>query len=54
VADLLRLRKRTKEIAALLKVSPSAIAFHCTTIRKKLGLTKEPMNLVSYPRVSSQ
>jgi PAS domain S-box-containing protein len=54
VADLLRLGKRTKEIAALLKVSPSAIAFHRTNIRTKLGLTKKPMNLVSYLRVIAQ
>ena len=54
VADLLRLGKRTKEIAALLKVSPSAIAFHRNRIRAKLGLTRKPMNLVSYLRVMSQ
>ena len=54
VADLLRLGKRTKEIAALLKVSPSAIAFHRNNIRAKLGLTRTPKNLVSYLRVMSQ
>lgn len=54
VADLLRLGKRTKEIAALLKVSPSAIAFHRNNIRAKLGLTRTPKNLVSYLRVLSQ
>jgi PAS domain S-box-containing protein len=54
VADLLRLGKRTKEVAALLKVSPSAIAFHRNNIRAKLGLTRTPKNLVSYLRVMSQ
>ena len=54
VADLLRLGKRTKEIAALLKVSTSAIAFHRNNIRAKLGLTRTPKNLVSYLRVMSQ
>ena len=54
VADLLRLGKRTKEIATLLKVSPSAVAFHRNNIRAKLGLTRKPMNLVSYLRVMSQ
>jgi PAS domain S-box-containing protein len=54
VADLLRLGKRTKEIAALLKVSLSAIAFHRNNIRAKLGLTRTPKNLVSYLRVMGQ
>jgi PAS domain S-box-containing protein len=54
VADLLRQGKRTKAIATLLKVSPSAIAFHRNNIRAKLGLTRKPMNLVSYLRVMSQ
>ena len=54
IADLLRLGKRTKEVAALLKVSPSAIAFHRGNIRAKLGLTRKPMNLVSCLRVMGQ
>jgi len=54
VADLLRLGKRTKDIAVLLKVSPSAVAFHRNNIRAKLGLTRKPANLVSYLRVMSQ
>ena len=54
VADLLRLGKRTKEIAALLKVSASAISFHRNNIRAKLGLSRKPMNLVSYLRVMSE
>ena len=51
VADLLRLGKRTKEIAALLKVSPSAVAFHRHNIRTKLGLAKTSTNLISYLRL---
>ena len=54
VADLLRQGKRTKAIATLLKVSPSAVSFHRNNIRAKLGLTRKPMNLVSYLRVMSQ
>jgi PAS domain S-box-containing protein len=54
VADLLRLGKRTKEIATLLKVSASAVAFHRNNIRAKLGLTRKPMNLISYLRVMAQ
>ena len=54
VADLIRLGKRTKDVAALLKVSPSAVAFHRTRIRAKLGLTRKPLNLVSSLRVLSQ
>ncbi len=52
IADLLRLGKRTKEIAAMLGVSPSAIAFHRKNIRAKFGLTRQPMNLVSYLRAT--
>jgi PAS domain S-box-containing protein len=51
VADLLRLGRRTKEIAALLKVSPSAVSFHRNNIRAKLSLTRTATNLVSYLRV---
>ncbi|HSB69157.1 MAG TPA: PAS domain S-box protein [Candidatus Methylomirabilis sp.] len=54
IADLLRLGKRTKEIAALLHVSVSAIAFHRNNIRTKLGLKRRPMNLVSYLRAMAQ
>ncbi len=54
VADLVRLGKRTKEIARLLHVSPSAIAFHRNSLRIKLGLTGQPINLVSYLRTMAQ
>ncbi|MEW5724039.1 MAG: PAS domain S-box protein [Thermodesulfobacteriota bacterium] len=53
VADLIRAGKRTKEIAALLKVSESAVTFHRANIRNKLGLTHKPTNLVSYLRLIS-
>ena len=52
IADLLRVGKRTKDIATLLRVSPSAIAFHRNNIRAKLGLTRKPMNLVSFLRAA--
>ncbi len=54
VADLVRLGKRTKEIARLLHVSPSAIAFHRNNVRIKLGLTGRPINLVSYLRTMAE
>jgi DNA-binding CsgD family transcriptional regulator len=54
VADLVRLGKRTKEIARLLHVSPSAIAFHRNNLRTKLGLTSRPINLVSYLRTMAE
>lgn len=54
VADLVRLGKRNKEIARLLHVSPSAIAFHRNNLRGKLGLTGRPVNLVSYLRTMAQ
>jgi PAS domain S-box-containing protein len=54
VADLVRLGKRTKEIARLLHVSPSAIAFHRNNLRGKLGLNGRPINLVSYLRTMAQ
>ncbi len=54
VADLVRLGKRTKEIARLLHVSPSAIMFHRNNLRTKLGLTGRPINLVSYLRTMAQ
>jgi PAS domain S-box-containing protein len=50
IADLLRQGKRTKEIAGLLKVSRNAVTFHWNNIRAKLGLTRRPINLVSYLR----
>jgi PAS domain S-box-containing protein len=54
VADLVRLGKRSKDIARLLHVSPSAITFHRNNLRTKLGLTGRPINLVSYLRTMAQ
>ena len=48
VAELVRQGKTTKEIAAFLNVSPSAISFHRSNIRKKLGLCNKTMPLNSY------
>jgi PAS domain S-box-containing protein len=50
IADLLRQGKRTKDIARLLRVTHSAVTFHRNNIRAKLGLTRRPINLVSYLR----
>jgi PAS domain S-box-containing protein len=48
IANLIRLGKTNKEISELLKSSPRTIEFHRENIRKKLGLTKEKMNLRSF------
>lgn len=45
IADLIRKGKTTKEIAKLLKLSPTTIATHRQNIRKKLTLTNKKMNL---------
>jgi PAS domain S-box-containing protein len=54
ITDLLRKGKSTKEIALLLRVSHSAVTFHRNNIRAKLGLTRQPINLVSYLRTMAQ
>jgi DNA-binding CsgD family transcriptional regulator len=54
IAELVRLGKRTKEVAELLHVSPSAITFHRNNLRAKLGLTGRPITLVSYLRTMAQ
>ena len=48
IVDLVRNGKRTKEIAEFLHISTNAVSFHRKRIRKKLGLTGEKINLVSY------
>lgn len=48
VADLVKNGKTTKEISALLKVSPAAISFHRANIRNKLGIANRKVNLVRY------
>jgi PAS domain S-box-containing protein len=50
VADLIMEGRRTKEIADILKVSCSAVAFHRSNIRAKLGLRRKSTNLVSFLR----
>jgi PAS domain S-box-containing protein len=48
IVDLIRNGKRTKEIAEFLHISTNAVSFHRKRIRKKLGLTGEKINLISY------
>ena len=48
VADLIRDGKRSKEIAALLGLSPSSVQWHRKNIREKLGLTHQKVNLATY------
>jgi PAS domain S-box-containing protein len=54
VADMVLAGKRSKEIAGLLRISESAVAFHRANIRNKLGLKKQSVNLVSYLRSISK
>lgn len=45
IANLIRQGKTTKEIAGLLRLSPSTIAGHRQNIRKKFDLTNKKLNL---------
>jgi len=48
IADLIRQGKSSKEIAAALRVTPSAISFHRNNIRRKFGLLNKRTNLRAY------
>jgi PAS domain S-box-containing protein len=48
VTDLIKQGKTSKEIAAMLYVSPKAVSFHRGNIRKKLGLLNKKINLKSF------
>ena len=50
VADLIRHGRTADEIAEILTVSPTTVAFHRRNIRKKLGLRGKKINLRSYLR----
>jgi PAS domain S-box-containing protein len=54
VADMVMAGKRSKEIAALLRISDSAVAFHRANVRRKLGLKNRSANLVSFLRSISK
>lgn len=53
VANLVKLGKRTKEIAAVMHLSPGTISIHRKNIRKKLHLTNEKTNLQSILSLNS-
>ncbi len=48
IANLIKTGKTTKEIGKLLGISPGAINFHRNNIRKKLGLSRKKINLISH------
>jgi DNA-binding CsgD family transcriptional regulator len=48
IVDLIKKNKTTKEIARLLKLSPTTIATHRQNIRKKLNLTNKKANLRTF------
>ncbi|MDD3846923.1 MAG: LuxR C-terminal-related transcriptional regulator [Syntrophorhabdaceae bacterium] len=48
IADLIRSGRSTKQIAEVLNMEPGAVNFHRTNIRKKLGINKVKINLMSY------
>lgn len=48
IADLIRNGKNTKEIAAMLGLSPSSVQWHRKNIRAKLQLTHKKTNLRTY------
>jgi PAS domain S-box-containing protein len=48
IADFIKHGKTSKEIAAILNVSPKSVSFHRGNLRKKLGLLNKKMNLRTY------
>jgi PAS domain S-box-containing protein len=48
IADLIKMGKKTREIAALLNISHSGVCFHRNNIRRKLGILNKKKNLRSY------
>lgn len=48
VANLIKQGKRTKDIAEVLNLSPGTISIHRKTIRRKLGLANQSVNLYSF------
>ncbi len=48
VVQLLRLGKTSKEIASLLGISKECVDFHRNRLRKKLGLNKQKVSLISH------
>nr|WP_321469156.1 response regulator [uncultured Desulfobulbus sp.] len=53
VANLIKMGKRTKEIAALMHLSPGTIGIHRRNIRKKLDLTHQKINLQTTLAINS-
>ncbi|MBV5316571.1 MAG: response regulator [Desulfobulbaceae bacterium] len=53
VANLVKLGKRTKEIAAIMHLSPGTISIHRKNIRKKLDLTHQKTNLQTMLSINS-
>jgi DNA-binding response OmpR family regulator/DNA-binding CsgD family transcriptional regulator len=54
IADLIKQGQTTKEIAALLNLSPSTIACHRQEIRKRLSLTNKKINLQAALSINKQ
>ena len=48
VADMVVHDKSSKEIAAMLNISPKSVSHHRANIRKKLGLTNRKINLKTF------
>ncbi len=53
IANLVKLGKRTKEIAEIMHLSPGTIGIHRKNIRKKLNLTSKKTNLQTILSVNS-